>query len=1039
MRQRLPGFCILLISLLLLPGAFASEFKEDSKGIISVIPSVLVGSGYVHFNLTSKAYSGPLSLIAGFDVTHTQPKTFEYYNPWDETVQKSYTCLFDFDYTLDPKYFWCRQNGTVIFEHSFLSGDIETATAYWDEIKTHEWRTVPGDLTVFNRDFDNKNRWYLMENMPVTAGTEYQARIWINTPYLEQGESPEGWDSKYDIGFFPSSYGTNILNAISDNKFFYIDPYTQPGGVDVDKFMIIYDFENSSNICEDSMFYSDCAPTLITRNFTAGNFKTGSQAAAFGENAVGGEADNRLLIDLLGDGMEALSFWMKSTDSSTAQYLLSDADNPQPIANKGAIGVGRWQVSLNFGTGELGYYSVDPGNCTYSDDVFEHWVFRAIGTETAIYKNSVLCGISSDGGGTALFDATFFFGDHPNTAAQYTVDAFIDQVIVFNDTLTQADIDWLYNGGAGQYPVVAAALPASIVLNVTSITPLNSSSEAVANFSTEFLIPIEYAEINISVELDADYSSSYFNFTANGSNACALGNKQFATCYSIDAGNWIQYVNGTETSTFKDEGAQGDRIIMTQDSNLTDFTVSFNLDEIYNPNVYKHYPFNFSSTKWQAGVAQRIYAGNLIKIQVSPDNIPLDADQYKLDFRADYSALTPNRALEAYACNSTYSTGSPEGANCVFIGSLMPDDFQDDGTKYRLIFTKELIDGLGNLKYIILESHGPANKYYYIKTYGITDGHLQNWTYSSDDGASWVNSRDGYESELNINWFYNTNATQFNFAYYVQTVTGSNDTVSGSFTWTIDASQNYAPSVSISSPSAGDVEAPFNVSYASIDPNNDNLTGNVTLYYVNGSVYAVYANITDTDTVTLISENATIGTYNLTVELCENETADLFCASDTVEITFPTPGTEFSGLSCYYGSEPYYFFDGFNVFCSSTVQAYSCIGMLRFNDDVIQTVPKKKVFEDGTAYDAFTTEDYNIIIQFDTWNLRTGEEINVSIRCGNGSDTMTGRFAVTPSRTEPFYAEDVAPYTVTNMLLLLLAFFGFLIIIVLGVWIWKNW
>jgi len=51
------------------------------------------------------------------------------------SVQKSYTCNTGiFNYTSNPKYFWCYDaNGSVLYEHSFESGDLQTNTSYWIE------------------------------------------------------------------------------------------------------------------------------------------------------------------------------------------------------------------------------------------------------------------------------------------------------------------------------------------------------------------------------------------------------------------------------------------------------------------------------------------------------------------------------------------------------------------------------------------------------------------------------------------------------------------------------------------------------------------------------------------------------------------------------------------------------------------------------------------------------------------------------------------------------------------------------------------
>ena len=81
---------------------------------------------------------------------------------------------------------------------------------------------------------------------------------------------------------------------------------------------------------------------------------------------------------------------------------------------------------------------------------------------------------------------------------------------------------------------------------------------------------------------------------------------------------------------------------------------------------------------------------------------------------------------------------------------------QDDGTKFRGIFTKYLVDDLGIGKYIVLYSaESNPNEYYSMKTYRATAvNYSTHWDFSNDLGSTWNNNSDGYETEMNINWFY---------------------------------------------------------------------------------------------------------------------------------------------------------------------------------------------------------------------------------------------------------------------------------------------
>ncbi len=120
-----------------------------------------------------------------------------------------------------------------------------------------------------------------------------------------------------------------------------------------------------------------------------------------------------------------------------------------------------------------------------------------------------------------------------------------------------------------------------------------------------------------------------------------------------------------------------------------------------------------------------------------------------------------------YLCNSTYASGNPTNmTECAFVDQKNADELQDDGTKFRGLITKELLTGIGDMKYVLLITEMPAGKYYALKTYKATTANwTTHWEVSSDQGQSWGNTGDGYETELNVNWFYDGLATPTMFRY----------------------------------------------------------------------------------------------------------------------------------------------------------------------------------------------------------------------------------------------------------------------------------
>ncbi len=439
---------------------------------------------------------------------------------------------------------------------------------------------------------------------------------------------------------------------------------------------------------------------------------------------------------------------------------------------------------------------------------------------------------------------------------------------------------------------------------------LNGSFDRIDEFNTSNLEEIEHMELNFSVDSTETIDSWYLNFTANGTNGCSLGNKQSQVCYAYP--NWIQFVEGVETATF--DGTQensGDRILVTQAGSGSSINLSFRIDEHYNPSVFKWYDalYNFSDVKWQDGVSQKITGNNFIKVELNSSLIPIDADQYKLDFRVNATG-SPIQPLEVYFCNSSYVSGNPHDfASCLFVDEQMPSTFKDDGTKFRTIYTNSTMNGLGNVRYVILyTAETNASKYYSLKTYKVrAPAYTTHWEYSNDSGSNWANLGDGYETELNINWFHNyANPTAFIYNLWVNTTSGAETNLVGNITWDIDPLYNYPPAPHIHHPEGGEViRFPYNVTFALSDPNDDNLNASLYLYKDGSWNKTLAMEMNQSNTSYLWDDSTVDGSYSLILEVCELGTSDLYCVNsshvmivdNTVPAVYnliPTAGSEFN-------------------------------------------------------------------------------------------------------------------------------------------------
>ncbi|MCK4997091.1 hypothetical protein KAS08_02200 [Candidatus Pacearchaeota archaeon] len=415
---------------------------------------------------------------------------------------------------------------------------------------------------------------------------------------------------------------------------------------------------------------------------------------------------------------------------------------------------------------------------------------------------------------------------------------------------------------------------------------LNGSLARIDGFNTINLEEIEHIELNFSVDSTETIDSWYLNFTANGTNGCSLGNKQSQICYAYP--NWIQFVNNSETTTFDEAQMNtGDGIVVTQTSSGNNINLSFRLDEHYNPNVFKWYDalYNFSDIKWQEGVLQKITGDNFIKIELNKSLIPINADQYKLDFRVN-ATNNPTQPLEVYACNSSYTSGNVHDLpECLFVAEKVSSEFKDDGTKFRTIYTNSTINSIGDIKYIILYTDETnASKYYALKTYRArTPAYTTHWEYSNDSGDNWTNLGDGYETELNVNWFYNyIEPTAFIYNLWVNTTSSVETNLMGNITWNIDPTYNYPPAPHFRHPENNEsLKFPYDVIFSMTDPNDDNL--NASLYlYKDGAWNATFATGMNQSNTSYYWDDLTInGNYELVLETCELGTPELYCVNTT--------------------------------------------------------------------------------------------------------------------------------------------------------------
>ena len=205
--------------------------QENAYYKIEQCPHTLTDfTNYVNVSITNK-HSQPhdLQLAFGFDTSVAKPRrawrwgSAPHQVPTYGWVSESYVCNADFNYTIDPKYFWCYDyNGSAKFEHSFVNGWIQNKTAEWFEwrhtgYETQYWNDWVGVNNYFDAVYFQGKKWfYTPTNVSFNAGETKTLRALVQVKPNTSG--------KYDL--FAWLGGYSAQEAWGDSsKSVLLDPW----------------------------------------------------------------------------------------------------------------------------------------------------------------------------------------------------------------------------------------------------------------------------------------------------------------------------------------------------------------------------------------------------------------------------------------------------------------------------------------------------------------------------------------------------------------------------------------------------------------------------------------------------------------------------------------------------------------------------------------------------------------------------------------------------------------------------------------------
>lgn len=433
-----------------------SVYVDDENVFINVTPHT---SFNPIINFTSKHYSGDVDIVIGLN-THEVKPISALTNPHYVNVEKSYTCEHEFNYTENPKYFWCYKtvdyvNGTsdtiILFSHSFESGDLEQKTAYWTD-RVLEWDNINKNFDYLDLNFENMTRWYYMKNINIVAGQNY---------YLKLNLEPFGVNinkSKYWFAIKPSD--ETLLEAIANNHLYALDPWTPDLNTNLYSY---YKLDATSGAVVDNIGNNDGTDNGATRGVT------GKINYAF--DWVQADSDYVLLdgnMSLTADF--TINLWAYVDDASS--HILAFKQGTVSNSNRAFFDT----TAIAFqGVSDYGTLPI-----TVTTGSWHMYTIRRIGTNVSAFKDGVYSG-SDTITGTFNFNS---FGSKPSfsTGIDY-YDGKFDEIGIWIGTgLSQALITALYNSGSGityqVNPNVNIVYPVNNIVYSETVTQLNYTTDS---------------------------------------------------------------------------------------------------------------------------------------------------------------------------------------------------------------------------------------------------------------------------------------------------------------------------------------------------------------------------------------------------------------------------------------------------------------------------------------------------------------------------------------------------------------------------------
>lgn len=526
-------------------------YINDSNAYISAYPKTSVG--WTTFSVLSKQYTGNIDLVFMFDTDTYKPTQAKLKRLVPENKTNTYTCDYEFNYTTSPKHFWCYwteiKNDTeyphIVYQHDFDGGNLPSKTAWW---YTDEWWTNV-DASAFDKqaiDFNGLDVAYIKKNYVIEAGVQRDFQIFL------QPKAINVKGAKYWFCTKPS--GETISKARDSGHLYCLDPWT----TDLNEGLVVYwnmDNDTNPNIVEDEVQNTINCTMFGGPIWIPGKIGDALDFDGINDklqcNGTGSDAD----LDFTANGTIAL--WGNLQTDSRGSWIA-----------KGWGIYAHWDFAL-YNNDQLYWQWYDGAwdsvviDNYFVDESFDFYVVTWAGDNMSIYNNNTLISTTIDS--TMYTNSSSYIQMMHMVAAGNNdyLDGIIDEVGIWNETLTPSQITALWNGGAGLtyvgevIPTVTINYPTAIIYNA-SVTQLNYTVDAA-----------EYCWYSLD------------NATTNSSRVTA-GTNWSSLSSSAGYNTWTVYCNNTDDNigfdnvTFYLNSTVATSLVSPDDeANLTNANVGF--------------------------------------------------------------------------------------------------------------------------------------------------------------------------------------------------------------------------------------------------------------------------------------------------------------------------------------------------------------------------------------------------------------------------------------------------------------------------------